>query len=331
MGVLGARDQSTLLKNIVDDSFTPNTGIRVNVKVIDVNALLPATTAGNGPDVVVSLYESAPVDYALRNAAVDLRQFPDCDEVLKEFVPASYVGYEYDGGLYALPEQTYFNLMFYRKDIFEQLEIEPPNTWDDLIAILPTLQGNNLQVAIPFPQVNGNDIGGFYTMVFQNGGTVYNSTGTKTALDDEEGIAAFKTFTSLFNSYGLETYYDFPSRFRTGDMPLGIANYNTYNTLAVSAPEIRGLWDFAYLPGTLRVDENGETYIDRSVGFNGLSCMMINKEGRELVNNSDAISTFFGVSTEQTKENLFVERNKKHLKDVQRKNDSWEFMKCWVS
>ena len=34
--IVVGRDQSTILKNMVDDSFTPNTGINVNVKVVAV-------------------------------------------------------------------------------------------------------------------------------------------------------------------------------------------------------------------------------------------------------------------------------------------------------
>ena len=37
-------------------------------------------------------------------------------------------------------------------------------------------------------------------------------------------------------------------------MPLGISSYSTYNTLVVFAPEIRGLWDFTLIPGTLKED-----------------------------------------------------------------------------
>ena len=64
--ILTGRDQSELLKTIIDDDFTPKNGINVNLKLIAAESLLNAIMAGNGPDVVVSLYSSAPVDYALR-------------------------------------------------------------------------------------------------------------------------------------------------------------------------------------------------------------------------------------------------------------------------
>ncbi len=311
--IVTGRDQSQILKNMVDDSFSPASGINVNVKLININSLLTAVVAGNGPDVVVSAYSRAPVDYALRNAVVDLRRFSDCDKVLGDFHPSAYEGYKYDGGLFALPEQETFNLLFYRKDILEQLGVSVPRTWDELVEILPTLQGNNLSVGIPYPTLltAESDIMNFYSMIYQRGGTVYNEAGTKSVIDSEEGIASFKLYTSFYNSYGLPTVFDFVSRFRTGEMPLGIQNYTAYNTLSVSAPEIRGLWDFTYIPGTPRRDGS----IDRS-NIAGTVCTMMIQKGPELSKlpaNADAAT-------------LAAAR-----KNEVRMSDAWEFMKWWAS
>lgn len=336
--IVTGRDQSQILKNMVDESFTPNTGIKVNVKLIDMGALLNAVVAGNGPDVVISVGRSIPVDYALRNANVNLMRFEDCDEVLQNFYPSAYEAYKYDGGLYALPETETFNLLFYRKDILEQLDVELPQTWDDLIAILPTLQGNNLDVAIPYPSIQAPDMRAFYTMIYQNDGVIYNDKGTKSLIDSEPGIAAFKKYTSFFNSYGLPTVYDFISRFRSGEMPLGITDYQTYNTLTVSAPEIRGLWDFTYILGTEKTDVNGKTYIDRTNGVDGVATMMI-KKGMDMEDLKSILGTtdYAYSSQDGTKldASLFESVDEKTLKAVlkneERMSDSWEFMKWWVS
>ena len=334
--IVTGRDQSQILKNMVDDSFTPNSGINVNVKLININSLLPAVTAGNGPDIVISAYSRAPVDYALRNAVVDLRRFSDCDEVLKEFNPSAYESYKYDGGLFALPEQETFNLLFYRKDILEQLGLEVPQTWDDLIEILPTLQGNNLSVGIPYPTLltAETDILNFYSMIYQRGGSVYNPQGTKSVIDSEEGIASFKLYTSFYNSYGLPTIFDFVSRFRTGEMPLGIQNYTAYNTLSVSAPEIRGLWDFTYLPGTLKADGT----IDRS-NIASTVCTMMIKKGLDMSDLADEESlkniSYDSVLADKIDDSIAPKVDDKTMAEIMknesRMHDAWEFMKWWVS
>lgn len=305
--ILTGRDQGTILKSMVDDSFTPQTGVKVNVEIVAADALLNAVLAGRGPNVVLSVGADQPVNYALRNAAEDITQFADYKEVLSHYTSSSYEQYRLDEHIYAVPETQTFNVMFYRKDVLEELELEVPDTWQELIEMLPTIQGNNLSVGIPTAAgssanatastavaSNAPDLSLYFTLLYQYGGDMYNEEGSKTTVDDEAGVKAFDDYTRYFNDYGLPTVYDFVSRFRSGEMPIGIAPYSTYNTLMVSAPEIRGLWDFTLIPGTEYTDENGKTYIDRSDFITGSATMMITTDD-ELV-----------------------------------KQNSWEFMKWWA-
>lgn len=299
--IMTGRDQSTVLKTMIDDTFTPATGIKVNVKLVDPSALLGAVVAGNGPDIVVSTDTWNPAQYALRNSAVNLKEFSDCDEVLGDFLPSAYAAMSMDldddgeTEVYALPETQTFNVLFYRKDVLDEMGLGVPETWDDLIAMLPTIQGNNLSVGIPYPDYVNPNLSVYYTLIYQNGGTIYNDRATKTVIESEPGVEAFKFYTSLYNDYGLPTVFDFVSRFRSGEMPIGVIDYTTYNTLMVSAPEIRGLWNFAPVPGITQTDENGKEYVDHSVHSQGATCMMIATE------------------------------------DERVKEMGWEFMKWWVS
>ena len=307
--IVTGRDQSTVLKTMIDDTFTPMTRqngheIRVNVKLVLQETLLTAVVAGNGPDVVLSLGTWFPVNYAMRHAVEDLTQFPDFDEVASAFEPSALTAMRYNGGVYALPETQDFSVLFYRTDIIEELGLEnPPDTWQELIALLPTIQGNNMSVGVPYPDINTLDLSILNSMIYQHGGTIYDESNMHTMIDNENGVAAFKLYTSLYNDYGLYTVYDFVSRFRSGEMPMGVANYSTYNTLMVSAPEIRGLWDFAMFPGTVQtdadgmpiLDENGDPVVDHSVHSQGVCCMMIATDDENI------------------------------------KQDAWEFIKWWVS
>ncbi len=290
------RDQSTVLKTMVDDTFTAKTGIKVNVKLVQADAILPAVVAGNGPDIVLSVSGWLAVNYAMRNAAEDLTQFEDFDEVIKPFQSSILVPLTYnDGkhkGIYGLPETQNFPVLFYRSDVMEEMGLPIPQTWDEMIAELPTIQGNSLEVGINFPDITLNpDISVFESMIYQNGGEIYDEDAKRTLIDSEAGVAAFKQYTSLYNDYGLPVVFDFVSRFRSGLMPLGVSTYATYNTLMVSAPEIRGLWDFTLFPGTKKDDGT----IDRTVHTDGLCCVMTTCDN------------------EQTRQN------------------AWKFMKWWVS
>lgn len=305
--ILTGRDQGTILKSMVDDTFTPETGVKVNVEIVDPSALLNAVLAGRGPNVVLSVGADQPVNYALRNAAEDITQFEDWEEVLSCYTPSSYEQYSLDGHIYGIPETQTFNVMFYRTDVMEELGLEVPDTWQELIELLPTIQGNNLSVGIPTATGSSStatastaiasnvpDLSLYFTLLYQYGGDMYNEMGTKTTVDDEAGIKAFDDYVRYFNDYGLPTIYDFVSRFRSGEMPIGISAYSTYNTLMVSAPEIRGLWDFTLIPGTEYTNEDGTTYIDRSDFITGSATMMIATEDESI------------------------------------KQKSWEFMKWWA-
>ena len=284
--IVTGRDQSTILKTMVDDDFTPKHGINVNVKLVAADALLTAVVAGNGPDVVLSVDSWFAANYAMRNAVEDLTQFSDFDEVTKVFLNSAIVPLSYnDGtstGVYGLPETQVFSLLFYREDILDDLGLSVPDTWDELIAMLPTIQGKNMTVGIAYPDISNVDMSVFNSLIYQNGGQIYDADAKKTLIDSEAGVAAFKLYTGLYNDYGLPTVFDFVSRFRSGEMPIGISPYTTYNTLAVSAPEIRELWDFTLFPGTVRPD--GE--INRSVHSSGACCMIIATDNDKVRNNA---------------------------------------------
>ena len=297
--VLTGRDQGTILKTMVDDTFTPETGIKVNVEIVAADALLSAVVAGRGPNVVLSVGADQPVNYALRGAVEDLSQFSDLKDVLSSYTESSYEQYRLDDHIYAIPETQQFNVMFYREDVLQELGLTPPQTWQELIEMLPTIQGNNLSVGIPTAAgssgsasastsvaSNTPDLTMYFSLLFQNGGDLYNEAGTKTTVNDDRAVEAFAEYTKYFTDYGIPTIYDFVSRFRSGEMPIGITNYTIYNTLTVSAPEIRGLWDFTLIPGTEKTAADGSAYIDRSDFITGSATMMIKTDNDALRNNS---------------------------------------------
>lgn len=68
------RDQINILNNMVNDEFTPETGINVQLELVQ-GSLIESTLAGKGPDVALMIASDQPVNYAIRGALVDLSQF----------------------------------------------------------------------------------------------------------------------------------------------------------------------------------------------------------------------------------------------------------------
>ncbi|MFE6076535.1 extracellular solute-binding protein [Paenibacillus sp. NPDC057886] len=248
------RDQAQVLKGLIDDSFTPETDISVQLRLVPPNILLPATLAGEGPDVAMQMGEDIPVNYAMRNAAADLSQLPDFEQVASRFRTSGLTPYQFNNGVYALPEQQHFPMLFYRKDILNELGLEPPKTWQDVYNAISVLQKHNMEFYLPIEDTtnNANMIPNatFAMLLYQNDGEFYSKDQKQSALNSEISMDAFKRWTQFYTNYKFPLKADFPNRFRTGEMPIGIADYTTYNMLTVMAPEIRNLWDFTIVPGT---------------------------------------------------------------------------------
>ncbi len=310
-----SREQAQIIRGLVDDDFSVNYNIPVTVKLVVGGTLLPATLAGTGPDVSMGNAQGDPVNYAIRSAVKalnttsgdtnigynfnDLSQWKDhpvysgfldkidtFDELKESFAPSAMIPLTLYGDSYAVPENMGFSMMFYRKDIFAELGINVPNSWDDFYDIIYTLQSNMLEIG--FPAGTGGSMimmyqqdtdlykmgnydyymdlyhkNGYtddellelgYTYLDDEGNIIPKTDGMTINLDSDTALATFKEVCQLFTMYDFPVTYSFANRFRQGTMPFAVLDYSTYNQLIVFAPEIKGLWEFTPLPGTLYAD-----------------------------------------------------------------------------
>ena len=244
------RDQSQVIRSLINNDFTPTTGISVNLKLVAGSTLLPSVLSGMGPDLYIGLGQGDVINYAIRGALDPIDDLPGFDEVTTNFNEAAMMvlGIEDSTGeyhVYGLPETQNFNMMFIREDILAELDIEIPRTWDDILAAIPILQANNMQIGMHTE---------YKIFLYQMGGELFADNGMRINLDSNVALTAFETMCNMFTMYGFPYTYDFSNRFRTGEMPIGIASYcGTYNQLKVFATEIEGCWGFYPLPGV--VDE----------------------------------------------------------------------------
>jgi len=326
--VVTGRDQAQIIRNLIENKFTPQHKIEVDLKLVSGGTLLPSVLAGVGPDV--SLMESSTmiIDYALRNAVIPLNEFMEKDaklglkDIKDEFPEAAMIPltlYNYDTTVtekspevgvveelyYGLPDSLSFSMMFYRKDVLASLgySINDIKTWDDLLSILPVLQYNNMEIGI------ANDI---YTFIYQSGNEAYSTDapvkpgqesipGLRINFDNVGVLEAFTKLCNLYTQYSLPYQFDFANRFRTGEMPIGISSYTTCNQLAIFASELSGLWGFVPLPGYEVKDENGNLVYD--------------DDGNKVINNT-SMATVTGCVM---------------LDGCDNGDGAWEFMKWYVS
>lgn len=274
------RDQAQVIRNLINNDFTPTTGIPVNLKLVAASTLLPSVLSQQGPDSYIGLGQDNVINYAIRSAILPIEGFSTknyaYDDVVKDFNDAAMAvmgiaNAEGEYHVYGLPETQTFPMMFYRKDVLADLGIEIPKTWDDVLAAIPILQANNMQIGL------SND---YKIFLYQKGGTLFADDGMRINLDSNVALESFEMMCNMFTMYSFPYKYDFANRFRTGEMPIGIAAYTaTYNQLIVFATELKGLWEFVPMPGI--VDEKTGEINNVSISTSSAIVMMNGCENKE--------------------------------------------------
>ena len=265
------RDQAQIIKDMIDETFTEQYGVNVEIEVVQ-TSVIEATLAGEGPDIALFVSETDPVFLGSRGILYDMTQLSNYDELASRFDSELLVPYSYQSRIeeqkgktkvFGMPLTYSFPMLFYRKDIFESLKLEPPTTWDEFNNAVAVIQNKLMDVGVP------SDL--FNIMLLQSGGTYYSEDLETCLLDSEKSIDAFETITSMFVDHSLPLSYDFFNRFRTGEMPMGVANYTVANQIQFAAPELRGLWGMVPLPST-----EGDSETANAIKGTGSGAIMFN-------------------------------------------------------
>ncbi len=251
------RQYVDLLQQMTDETFTPETGIRVKFSLMpDPAKLVLANAAGIEPDVALGVSTDVPYELAVRNALKDLRTFDDFDSYIRIYSPGSLLSYIINDSVYAIPETQDFWVTFYRKDILDSLEIPVPHTWNEVIQILPELQRYGMNYNTPLSSGSGFKNYLFTApYMFNQGAQLYSEDGFATGLESDEAITGIKFMAESFTLYGMPlTTSSFYDSFRYGSLPIGVSNMETYIKLVTAAPEIEGLWGIDLYPATVAAD-----------------------------------------------------------------------------
>jgi ABC-type glycerol-3-phosphate transport system substrate-binding protein len=291
--VARGREWGMIMKDMTEDDFTPASGISVNLQVFppgqlsagSVNVLLLSVASGVTPDVATGVLPDVPVEFAIRNGVANMNKFLDYQEVATRFRPGALLPFRWEGGDYAIPETQDFLMMFYRTDIFNELGLTPPDTWQDLYNMIWLLQQRGMDFFFPPVGVSAGGgiyglaeslVPGFLPFLYQNGGDFYTNRGLS-ALDSPEALAGFREWTELYTNYKITQQADFYNRMRTGEMPIGVSGFFTYVLLSVAAPELEGRWEMRPLPGKRRPDGQ----VDRTSGGYGQAVVIMDNSDKQ--------------------------------------------------
>lgn len=246
-----------IMQRKIDEEFTKKTGIKVVLSLMpDENKIVLANAAGTTPDAAIGISMGRPFELAIRGVLEDVRQLDGFYELAEQFNPNSFIPYIYEEGVFAVPETQGVNMLYYRTDIFDRLGLTAPDTQQDVVNILPTLQKYNMNYFHPL----GNDssykgFGQTGPFIYQFGGDFFNPETMTTIVNREGSFDAFEFMTDLYTVYNLPTSTpNFFEHFRNGKIPVGVADQNMYIQLKYAAPEIAGQWAVLPIPGVMGED-----------------------------------------------------------------------------
>ena len=223
------------------------------------NRLTTQIAAGNPPDVAY-VDAGAVVDFASRNALVDLTPYVGRSVAVKpdDYVEAFVQSAMWEGKLYGLPYDGESTGLFYRTDLFEAAGIaQPPTTWqefEETARALTNTEGDDKQYGFI---IFANEAAYYwYPWLWQNGGELLSEDGTEVRFNSPEAKEAAEFYVGLaqysppdfFNSNS----YDGRVAFATGQVAMYMAGAWFAGTLLDEFPEATGTWASAPLPARKR-------------------------------------------------------------------------------
>jgi len=171
-----------VLEGIVKDFNGSHPGITISTEVntwavID-DTLLPALSAGNGPDIVAMPAERLPV-YAARGAFASLDDFYANQAPTADLNPGAVDMITVEGTKYGVPTGFVPLAMFYNKTLFAKAGItEPPATWDEWVVDAEALtvdengDGTPEQYGVVLPDHETVANGVWPSLLYGNGGGI---------------------------------------------------------------------------------------------------------------------------------------------------------------
>ncbi|MDQ4045238.1 MAG: ABC transporter substrate-binding protein, partial [Chloroflexota bacterium] len=209
--------------------------------------------AGNPPNVAF-MDQSAVVDFASRNALLELGPYVEqsfaveVDDYVEAFLNAAV----YDEKLYGLPFDGESTGLFYRTDMFEAAGItEPPATWEEFEAAAQALTSAEDRT-YGFIMFATEAAYYWYPWLWQNGGELLSEDGSEVLFNNEEGKEAAEFYVGLAEyspaDYLNSNSYDGRIAFAEGQVAMYVAGAWFAGVMQSEFPDIDGLWAAAPLP-----------------------------------------------------------------------------------
>ena len=178
------------------------------------------------------------------------------DDFLDGFMLDSYV----DGQIYSIPFQRSTMVLFYNKDAFEEVGLDPedpPETWEEVVEYGQKLTNEN-RYGVGLALNSGSAQWAFTGFCLQNsanGENLMTEDGKQVLFDTPENVEALQFWLDLQNKYqimapGIVQWTDLPTQFLAGEVAM---IYHTTGNMANINDNAEFEFGTAFLPGHKRV------------------------------------------------------------------------------
>ncbi len=222
----------------------------------EMDARLTTQVAGGNPPDSVFLDQSSVVDYASRNALVDLEPYIAQSVAVRrdDYIGAFLESVLWEDRMYGLPYDGETTGLFYRTDLFEAAGIAaPPATWEELAAAAQALTTEDQYGYIMFAPEAAYY---WYPYLWQNGGELLSEDGATILFNSEAGKEAAEFYVGLAQysppDFLNSNSYDGRVAFATGQVGMYVAGAWFASVMQDEYPDITDLWDAAPLPAKER-------------------------------------------------------------------------------
>jgi len=128
-------------QKVADDYMAANSNVEIKITVLENQAfkdkMTTAMQSGSPPDLFHSWGGGVLYEYASANLVKDLTEDLAADGWGDTILPAALNLYGTGGKNYGVPWDIGAVVVFYNKALFNQVGVETPATWEDLLAAIP--------------------------------------------------------------------------------------------------------------------------------------------------------------------------------------------------
>jgi lactose/L-arabinose transport system substrate-binding protein len=176
---------------------------------------------------------------------------------VSDFVPGGWNLYGWKGVQYGIPLDLDFNLLFYRKDVYEKamqtlgMTELPTNTQDFLKVADQVVKDTGKPAVIQF---QGDYYAWYQSFLAPMGGNLISDDSTQYVFNSDAAVKALELYSDLANKHKVGKLWDFDT---DGDPMVALQNseangimYGSWfaTELASGAPDMAGKWGIAPLP-----------------------------------------------------------------------------------